>query len=362
MRRAEAAQTAEVAEEINRSRQGFVSTARISRRQQAASRREEELADGHAEMRWAGLCADLGAQRRRAGARRVRGRARRPARPPWPAAPLRRAGRGLPLHPAALPGAAVRAAPGRAPRARAAPPPTSRPPTPSSARARSAPPAPTSAATPTAAPGAMTPGSSTRATSPGPTCSCSAASAPRKSSLVKTYLYRQAVFGRQAWVLDPKGEYGPLAEALGVKPIALAPGGEVRLNPLSPRGGREAQLGLLRSVCQAALRRELSPEEDAGLRVALESVDEDRARPSRPCRWSSTRCCTRARRWCRASRRPAPRTSPRPTAPRRSPCNASARATCAGCSTGRPPRASTSTRRSSSSTSARCATPRRWGS
>ncbi|HEX3609395.1 MAG TPA: SCO6880 family protein [Solirubrobacterales bacterium] len=54
MRRAEAAQTAEVAEEINRSRQGFMSTARIRRRQQAASRREEELADGHAEMRWAG--------------------------------------------------------------------------------------------------------------------------------------------------------------------------------------------------------------------------------------------------------------------------------------------------------------------
>jgi len=54
MRRAEAAQTAEVAEEINRNRQGFVSTARIRRRQQAASRREEELADGHAEMRWAG--------------------------------------------------------------------------------------------------------------------------------------------------------------------------------------------------------------------------------------------------------------------------------------------------------------------
>lgn len=55
MRRAEAAQTAEMAEEINRTRQGFASTARIRRRQQAASRREEELADGHAEMRWIGL-------------------------------------------------------------------------------------------------------------------------------------------------------------------------------------------------------------------------------------------------------------------------------------------------------------------
>jgi hypothetical protein len=95
----------------------------------------------------------------------------------------------------------------------------------------------------------------------------------RKSSLVKTYLYRQALFGRQAWVLDPKGEYWPLARALGVEPIALAPGGAVRLNPLSPRGGREAQLSLLRSVTRAALRRELEPEEDAGLRVALEAVE-----------------------------------------------------------------------------------------
>ena len=97
--------------------------------------------------------------------------------------------------------------------------------------------------------------------------------ASRKSTLVKTYLYRQAVFGRQAWVLDPKGEYWPLARALGVRPITLAPGGEIRLNPLSPRGGREGQLSLLRSVTRAALRRELEPEEDAGLRVALEAVD-----------------------------------------------------------------------------------------
>ncbi len=52
MRRAEAAQTAEVADEINRARQGFVSTARVRRRQEAASRREEELADGHAAVRW----------------------------------------------------------------------------------------------------------------------------------------------------------------------------------------------------------------------------------------------------------------------------------------------------------------------
>jgi hypothetical protein len=55
LRRAEAARTAEVAEEIQRERQGFLTTARIRRRQQATARREEELADGHAEMRAAGF-------------------------------------------------------------------------------------------------------------------------------------------------------------------------------------------------------------------------------------------------------------------------------------------------------------------
>jgi hypothetical protein len=55
IRRAEAARTAEVAEEMQRERQGFMTTARVRRRQQAAARREEELADGHAQMRLAGF-------------------------------------------------------------------------------------------------------------------------------------------------------------------------------------------------------------------------------------------------------------------------------------------------------------------
>jgi hypothetical protein len=50
MRRAEAAQTAEIADEIQRNRQGYVTTARTRRRAHAVSRREEELADGHAEL------------------------------------------------------------------------------------------------------------------------------------------------------------------------------------------------------------------------------------------------------------------------------------------------------------------------
>jgi hypothetical protein len=55
MRRAEAARTAEVAEEMQRERQGFLTTAQVRRRQQAAAGREEELADGHALLRWVGM-------------------------------------------------------------------------------------------------------------------------------------------------------------------------------------------------------------------------------------------------------------------------------------------------------------------
>ena len=53
-----------------------------------------------------------------------------------------------------------------------------------------------------------------------------------KSTFVKTFVWRQLAFGRKAWVVDPKGEYGPLAEACGATALRLAPGGHLRLNPL----------------------------------------------------------------------------------------------------------------------------------
>lgn len=96
-----------------------------------------------------------------------------------------------------------------------------------------------------------------------------------KSTLIKTYLYRQFVFGRQFWILDVKGEYGPFAKALGYPTIRLEPGGEVRLNAIERRGGREGQLALLRAVAMSALHRDLGPEEDAALRVALDQVNEE---------------------------------------------------------------------------------------
>ncbi|HUA95184.1 MAG TPA: hypothetical protein VMB82_06610 [Acidimicrobiales bacterium] len=101
-----------------------------------------------------------------------------------------------------------------------------------------------------------------------------------KSALLKTYLWREAVFGRRAWVVDPKGEYGSLAELWGVRPVALRPGGTVRLNPLDPAHGAlggpddplRRQSELLVSLASACLGRPLGPRERAAVDLALGSV------------------------------------------------------------------------------------------
>lgn len=109
-----------------------------------------------------------------------------------------------------------------------------------------------------------------------------------KSAFVKTYLWRQSVFGRRAWVVDPKGEYGALAALWGTPPIALRPGGAVRLNPLDPGAGAEPmttaeggsggegadgrQVELLASLAAACLGRGLLPRERVAVDLALASV------------------------------------------------------------------------------------------
>jgi hypothetical protein len=98
-----------------------------------------------------------------------------------------------------------------------------------------------------------------------------------KSSFVKSYLWRQAVFGRHAWVVDPKGEYGPLAQAWDAQPVALRPGGEVRLNPLdteeqagsSGDSTHRRRLVLTSSLAVACLGRDLRPRERAAIDAAL---------------------------------------------------------------------------------------------
>jgi type IV secretory pathway VirB4 component len=105
-----------------------------------------------------------------------------------------------------------------------------------------------------------------------------------KSAFVKTFLWRQAVFGRRAWVVDPKGEYADLAAAWGVRPVALRPGGAVRLNPLDagpPQddddldgfgGTARRQTELLASLACACLGRNLLPRERAALGLALSAA------------------------------------------------------------------------------------------
>lgn len=102
-----------------------------------------------------------------------------------------------------------------------------------------------------------------------------------KSSFVKALVWRQQAFGRQAWIVDPKGEYGPLADASGTVPLRVVPGGSVRLNPLeagvASRGlsGREElrrQAELLCSLAAASLQRGLSPGERTAAELAMTTV------------------------------------------------------------------------------------------
>jgi type IV secretory pathway VirB4 component len=90
-----------------------------------------------------------------------------------------------------------------------------------------------------------------------------------KSALVKTLLWRMLLFGRRAFVLDIKREYGPLCRAVGVRPISLVPGGGVRLNPLTSRPEAHAQLELLRAVTVTAIGQPLTQTEASALREAL---------------------------------------------------------------------------------------------
>ena len=115
-----------------------------------------------------------------------------------------------------------------------------------------------------------------------------------KSAFVKTFLWRQAVFGRKAWVVDPKGEYSDLAAAWGVRPVALRPGGAIRLNPLDPGPGHgggvvdgegstaRRQMELLSSLASACLGRSLLPRERAALGMALVSATERSDVPTVP--------------------------------------------------------------------------------
>lgn len=113
-----------------------------------------------------------------------------------------------------------------------------------------------------------------------------------KSSAVKSFLYRtigvlRSPGGGPRWVavVDPKGEYRPLAEALGLEVIRLYRGGPTRLNPLDSGPGAswagiEELIGhrtaLVCALIASVLRRDLSPVEDAVVGWAVAEVSQRR--------------------------------------------------------------------------------------
>ncbi|WP_233580350.1 type IV secretory system conjugative DNA transfer family protein [Streptomyces triticirhizae] len=104
-----------------------------------------------------------------------------------------------------------------------------------------------------------------------------------KSALAKSIALRSSVFGYRVYVpCDPKGEWTPVARALGGASIALGPGLPGRLNPLDaprPRSvsrqdwdgqTRSRRLALLTSLAKTVLGRDLAPMEHTALQVALD--------------------------------------------------------------------------------------------
>src|SRR5581483_4850526 len=102
-----------------------------------------------------------------------------------------------------------------------------------------------------------------------------------KSATAKCFIYRSAgVFGRWVAIVDPKGEYGSLAAALGLEVVRLCPGGTARVNPLAGTASGEAerddlvrrQAATVSALLGCVLRRDLTPVEDAVLGWAVEHL------------------------------------------------------------------------------------------
>jgi type IV secretory pathway VirB4 component len=108
-----------------------------------------------------------------------------------------------------------------------------------------------------------------------------------KSALVKCLLWRMAAIyglgpgGRWIAIADPKGEYVPLAEQLGLAVVRLRPGGTTRVNPLAggPTSVQEPleqqvlrRAELLCSLVATVLERSLTQLEDAAMFAAIEQL------------------------------------------------------------------------------------------
>jgi AAA-like domain len=111
-----------------------------------------------------------------------------------------------------------------------------------------------------------------------------------KSAFVKSLVWRQVAFGRSAWIVDPKGEYGPITRACGSVPLRLEPGGGVRLNPLDlptlrsrdpvdPDSTRR-RCELVCAVISSGLGRALTPPERTAVDFAVRECLKEMTRPT----------------------------------------------------------------------------------
>ena len=109
-----------------------------------------------------------------------------------------------------------------------------------------------------------------------------------KSATAKVFIARSVgVFGRWVAIADPKGEYEPLARALGLSIIKLMPGGATRINPLDPGPERanapvdeivRRQTEMVGALVGTVLGRDLSPIEDAVIGWTIAELHSEGAR------------------------------------------------------------------------------------
>jgi hypothetical protein len=99
--------------------------------------------------------------------------------------------------------------------------------------------------------------------------------------LMARLLRSSADGSRDLRIVDPRGEYGALAEALGIRLVRLYPGGPHRLNPLDagpsaavvgPVAIAERRHAILAGLCETALGRDLTGPEHAGLATAVQAL------------------------------------------------------------------------------------------
>ncbi len=96
-----------------------------------------------------------------------------------------------------------------------------------------------------------------------------------KSALAKSLAVRSIAVGRRVYVPgDPKGEWAPVADAVGGVVVRLGPGLATRLNPLDtghtePAIAHGQRLRLLAALAQTTLRRDLDAVEHGALDAAL---------------------------------------------------------------------------------------------